>query len=252
MREFGLVFVALDSMLYHAMTVMSIVSLRLSANEEPVTVITNLPAELWVGQTELNYQTLPVGKSAENGTVRSGSLKSDLLSYSPYVTTLFVDPDVLFLGSIRGIWEGEEDVCAAIDACQTIGIVRLVEPSWGSPAAWKNTVALVGEDGSHYNVGIFRLRSSSATTNFLSLWRAEINKSSPPDIDQIAFMRALHHSNISFKTMEPQYNYSHRRFHIDQITMNCPTVLHFNGIPSQIKTRLMLNIFERHFSKDRP
>ena len=243
----GIVYIATDEMLYFAMTLMSIQSFRRAGNNEPIAVITNIPGELWTGRHDLNYTLVPADQTPLRGLRGSYYHRSTLLEKSPYFRTLLVDSDILFVNSINEIWEGNEDLSVAIDPCETIKIVRAAAPRWGSQESWDENIRLVGENGAHYNVGVLRIDRSPNGVAFFQAWKEEINRFTCPDVDQAAFIRAVHRSDIPLKLMDQRFNSAYRVFHPCQERCLAPAIVHFNGMGKEKRNQEMLSVFQKHF-----
>lgn len=247
MYDSGLVYLAIDDMLYIAMTLMSIKSFRMSGNEDPITVLTNLPCQMWVGQRELGYSTRLLGKCLHTGLRGIHVQKPSVLELTPYYRTLIVDSDILVVRNMKDIWLGPEHLSLALDRCSTIGLTRAMCPRWGDPESWAENIRLVGEHAPHYNVGVLRIDNTPEGNALFENWKAEVNRFACPDIEQVAFIRALYRSTISFKLMEQRFNRSYRGVHPSLGECPMPHAVHFCGMNSAQRNLAMTKVFEEHF-----
>lgn len=245
--DIGIAYIALDSVSYLGMTLMSISSLRLAGNEEPVCIITNIPDCLWSGQEELSYKPVQLTSFATKGMRSVAYIKSHIEELSPYNSTLLLDADILILGSLESIWSGTAPVAVAIDACGSISIVRKACPLWGTQEAWAATIDMVGEEAQHFNIGVLRIDKSATARTFLREWRMQIERFAPPDVDEIAFIRALHVCKTQVDILKSSFNCSYRRFHDDQVHVDNPVIVHFNAVPRHLRDTLMLDVFRASF-----
>jgi hypothetical protein len=244
----GLLFLVLDDLRYVAMTYLSLSSLRRAGNKDSVTVVTNLPADVWIGQEELCYSLAVPEQIGRAGMDGIGVLKTQILDYSPYRRTLLVDSDILFLGNISDVWSGSEEISLALDPYPTFKDLKGAVPRWFSVESWEETLRVAGQDAYHYNVGVLRVDKTANTRALFAQWSAEINRFPKPDVDQIAFIRALRASNVSVQLMSQEYNLAFMPTHLERkTTRNTALVLHFNGMDPEERNRAMLKVYAERF-----
>lgn len=249
MYESGLMYLVTDDIQYVSMTLMSIKSFRLSGNDNPITVVTNLATEVWTDQGQLEYSIRAIGGCSHSGLRGVFEQKPNLLKITPYYRTLIVDSDILILRSMEDIWLGAEHLSLALDRCATIGITRSACPRWGSPQSWAENIRLVGENAPHYNVGVLRIDNTPGGRTLFDNWKTEVNRFTCPDVEQVAFIRALHRTEISLKVMEQRFNRCYGRVHASLGGCAEPHVVHFYGMNLAERNRAMTRVFGERFGR---
>lgn len=139
--------------------------------------------------------------------------KTNLYSYSPFETTIFIDDDALVVrnfGEVSALL-GDFDIAMALDPYATLGLWRdnVIERCSGDNAAWDYFVHYVGSDRRdlpYFNSGVIVWRRALAVENLFDRWhRLWADGGQGPDqtwlalaIDELDIKVGHLHSGLNF------------------------------------------------------
>lgn len=218
MSSFGVIYVATGERRHLEMASRSISSLRTAGFAGPVAVVTSLtdalevlPAGCTLVQGGAGAGRDPGGASGPGEAFESRRLKTNLYSLSPFESSLYLDNDILALGSIDELWAHLRccDVALCLDRHPTVGAAL----RWaglerrGSPQEWQATATLDPQTP-HYNSGVVLWTRSEPARRLFASWRHEWERFRL--IDQLALARAVQAAGVNPYPLDRRFNYPSR------------------------------------------
>jgi hypothetical protein len=209
MEGLGVIYLALGRLTFAQMCMLSIASLRRSGYRGPISIFTDLPHEDWIrmeilfrGLGDLEYSVrrlIPPEEASEEEQVRwRKTSKTRLNRLTPFRRTLYLDCDTTVCRRLNPVWKfidgAKCPIAMARDRAPTVGMVRRLAPEWGDSSDWEETLALCGEEATHYNSGVIYWEDDDAVDELFRQWEEQMKKCSV--IDQCPLVRAIHLSDM--------------------------------------------------------
>jgi hypothetical protein len=203
----GVIYCATTSDYYLESALISAIALRQLEPTLPIMVISDRPL---LRQFPLSdYGITPRFVSAESlgdlGSFSSRSVKTQLLSFSPYSETLFIDADILPIKPIGRLWEylAQGDMAMVSDRNPTLADCdHIAQPEKDY------TLALLPGPTPHFNSGLMVWRNSRSTQQLFQHWHQEWQRFHQQD--QLALMRAIDQTQMKIVPLPVTYNISPR------------------------------------------
>ena len=203
----GVIYCATTSSNYLEAALISAIALRQLEPTLPITVISEQPLlqALPLSDYGITPRLILPDELNHSGPFLSRAIKTQLLRFSPYQETLFLDADILPIRPIRHLWEylayGDlamvSDRNPTVDQCDHIA---QVEKDY--------TLQLVPGHTAQFNSGVMLWRNTLSTQRLFQAWHHEWQQFQKQD--QLALVRALRTMPLTVVPLPVTYNISPR------------------------------------------
>lgn len=201
MKSRGVIYSATTNIAYLEAALISAIALRQHEPEIPITLICDQPVLklLQLDEYQISSRLLETNGHAFS----SRDIKTRLNAFSPYQETLFLDADILPIGTISGLWDyvSKGDMAMVVDRLPTVSLcdhVSQEEKSYTLGQVPGNTV--------QFNSGVMLWRDTQAVQSLFSQWHQEWGLFGKQD--QLALVRAIHKTQLSITKLPKTYNIS--------------------------------------------
>jgi hypothetical protein len=205
MIDQGVVYCLTDSEAYLAAGLISALTLRSFEPDLPIAIVSNLPRinllslqPHGISTRFLTPQELPV----KNAFV-SRYVKTHLIDWSPFRSTLFLDADILPCSSVSDLWQYLDKAAIAM-VKDRLPMVELCDHI--SEAEKSLTLAQIPPKTIQFNSGVMLWQNNEAMQQLFAQWQQEWQIFQKQD--QLALVRALHRCQVSVAEIPQTYNVS--------------------------------------------
>jgi lipopolysaccharide biosynthesis glycosyltransferase len=203
----GVVYCLTDCEAYFEAVLISALTLRSFEPELPISIISNLPLikKLALKSYGISAKLLTQSEIPVNNAFVSRYIKTHLIELSPYQSTLFLDADILPCAPVSDLWKYLEQapMAMAMDRIPTIGMSDHV-----SQAEKLYTLEQVPPFSTHFNSGVMLWQNNGEMQQLFAQWQREWQIFQKQD--QLALVRALHHTKTPVAKIPQTYNISPR------------------------------------------
>jgi Glycosyl transferase family 8 len=201
----GVIYCATTHDHYLESALISAIALRQLEPTLPITVISDRPL---LNQFPVSdYGITPRFVSPEElgalGSFSSRSIKTQLLSFSPYLETLFLDADIIPIKSVNHLWKylSQGDMAMVSDRNPTLALCDHIAQDEKD-----YTLNLLPGNTPQFNSGVMLWRNTRSTQALFQQWHHEWQQFHQQD--QLALMRAIATTLIKVVPLPVTYNIS--------------------------------------------
>jgi hypothetical protein len=205
MEHRGVIYCATTNSKYVEAALISAIALRQIEPKLPITIISDCPLlqTFPLAEFGITPRFLTDADWGGSGTFGSRWIKTQLLSFSPYTETIFIDADIIPLKSIQGLWGYLEkgDIAMVSDRNPTVA-----ECDHIAQEEKNYTLERVPETTRHFNSGVMVWRNTPITQELFRQWHQEWQRFHKQD--QLALVRAIQTTQVSVVSLPVTYNIS--------------------------------------------
>jgi lipopolysaccharide biosynthesis glycosyltransferase len=207
MNDQGVVYCLTDCEAYFEAALISAIALRSFEPELPISIISNLSQinKLSLKSYNISTRLLTPEEIPVNNAFVSRYVKTHLIDWSPYKSTLFLDADILPCAPISDLWKYLEEapIAMALDRLPTVGMCDHVSSEEKS-----YTLKQVPPLSTHFNSGVMLFKNNEENQKLFTQWQCEWEIFQRQD--QLALVRAIDRTKISVAHIPRPYNVSPR------------------------------------------
>ena len=207
MNDRGVVYCLTDCEAYFEAALISAIALRSFEPELPISIISNLSRidKLSLKSYNISTRLLTQQEIPVNNAFVSRYVKTHLIDWSPYKSTLFLDADILPCAPISDLWKYLEEapVAMALDRIPTVGMSDHVSQEEKS-----YTLDRVPPLTAHFNSGVMLFKNNEEIQKLFAQWQLEWQIFQKQD--QLALVRALDRTQTRVAHIPRPYNVSPR------------------------------------------
>ncbi len=201
----GVVYCITNDHAYLEAALISALALRHLEPELPITILSThtLLKQLVLIHEQISVRFITPQELPQGNAFVSRYLKTDLVHWSPYAETLFLDADILPRRSLGQLWSylQDADFAMAADRLPTVAMCDHI-----ASAEKTYTLNLVPADATQFNSGVMLWRHNPATQQLFEQWHQEWQVFQKQD--QLALVRALHRTQVKVAQLPRSYNIS--------------------------------------------
>ena len=207
----GVVYCVTNNRVYLESALTSALILRSLEPELPISIGSNLPllnklsSELSLTQNNISTIFLNTPDGLTDHPFVSRYLKTDLINWSPYQETLFLDADILPCLPIGDLWRYLDQAAIAM-VLDRLPMVEMCDHISEEEKLY--TLGKIPALSKQFNSGVMLWRNNAKTQKLFTQWQSEWQVFQKQD--QLALVRALHHTQISVAEIPRTYNGSPR------------------------------------------
>ncbi len=207
----GVVYCVTNDRAYLESALTSAMILRSLEPELPISIGSNLPllhklsTELALRQHNISTIFLNTPDELADHPFVSRYLKTNLINWSPYQETLFLDADILPCLPIGDLWAYLDQAAIAM-VLDRLPLVEMCDHISEQEKSY--TLAKIPALSKQFNSGVMLWRNNAETQKLFSQWQREWQVFQKQD--QLALVRALHHAQVAVAEIPRTYNGSPR------------------------------------------
>jgi Nucleotide-diphospho-sugar transferase len=203
----GVIYCATTTDTYLEAALISAIALRQLEPTLPITLISDRPLlrQFSLSEYGITPRWIAPDELSHRGPFLSRAIKTQLLSFSPYQETLFLDADILPIRPISNLWDylADSDLAMVSDRNPTVDQCDHI-----AQAEKDYTRQLVTGHTPHFNSGVMLWRNTPTTQRLFQQWHHEWQQFQKQD--QLALVRALHTIPLTVAPLPITYNISPR------------------------------------------
>jgi lipopolysaccharide biosynthesis glycosyltransferase len=207
MLDQGVVYCLTDSESYFDAVLISALILRSFEPELPITIISNLSQidKLSLKSYNISTRLLTQKEIPVDSAFVSRYVKTHLINWSPYKSTLYLDADILPCAPINDLWKylDEASIAMAKDRIPTVEMSDHV-----SQEEKLYTLKQIPPLTIHFNSGVMLWRNNKEIQQLFAQWQTEWQIFRKQD--QLALVRTLYRNQIHVAEIPRIYNVSPR------------------------------------------
>jgi Glycosyl transferase family 8 len=201
----GAIYCLTDSEAYLEAGLISAITLRRFEPNLPITIISNLDLinKLALETHNISTRYLAPNELPGNNAFVSRYVKTHLIDWSPYKSTLFLDADILPCSPVSDLWQylDQSSIAMVNDRLPTVEMCDHISAQEKS-----FTLAQIPPFSAQYNSGVMLWQNNQEMQQLFKQWQFEWQIFQKQD--QLALVRALHHCQISVAQIPQTYNVS--------------------------------------------
>lgn len=201
----GVIYCLTNSEAYLEAGLISAITLRGFEPNLPITIISNLELinKLALETYDISTRFLTPLELPGNNAFVSRYVKTHLIDWSPYKSTLFLDADILPCSSVSDLWQylDRAPVAMVKDRLPTVEMCDHISEQEKS-----FTLSQIPPLSSQFNSGVMLWKNNQEMQRLFTRWQYEWQIFQKQD--QLALVRALHHCQIPVAQIPQTYNVS--------------------------------------------
>lgn len=205
MIDHGAVYCLTDSEVYLEAGLISAIILRGFEPDLPITIISNLNLinKLALETYNISTRFLTSLELPDDNIFVSRYVKTHLIDWSPYQSTLFLDADILPCSSVGDLWQYLEQASVAMvkDRLPTVEMCDHISEEEKS-----FTLSQIPPFSFQFNSGVMLWQNNPETQRLFAQWQHQWQIFQKQD--QLALVRALHHCQVAVAQIPQTYNVS--------------------------------------------
>lgn len=201
----GVVYCLTNSKAYLEAGLISALTLRSFEPDLAITIISNLPVidRLNLSTYNISPRLLTPQELPIDYTFISRYVKTHLIDFSPYQSTLFLDADILPCGSVSDLWKYLETAAIAM-VKDRLPMVEMSDHTSEEEKAF--TLDKIPPASSQFNSGVMLWQNNDEMQQLFTQWQHQWKIFQQQD--QLALVRAIHHCQVKVAEIPQTYNVS--------------------------------------------